>query len=413
MTQPQQTLQQIDETLIQLLQKRVELLQTPNAPSIDAQLAQVRPLLAKTKFSEFDWETLITSCMAALATEDPDPVKKKGDRHRVTVVGGRGAMGQFFCQHLAAAGHLVSIMEFDDWDKADVLLGQADLVLLCVPLKSTAALARQVGKHLAPHTILADIASTKTEVLQAMVESHTGPVVGLHPMFGPGVTSLLGQKVVVCEGRYTEQCQWVLDWIEADGGELIPATPEEHDSMMVAVQAIRFFSNFSLGTFYAAEGVDIERSFEFSSPLYRSEINTISRLVAQDAALYIDILLASEERRDAVCRLVETYSRLADLIKQGDRAALIAEFENTRESFRDGAKRSLAESNYMINNLSRFLAAQAVKPSSEPTGEPTVEPTVEPTPKAKVESKAGHKAGHKSEQPMAQEAPGTEIGVAA
>jgi len=402
MTQPQQTLQQIDKALIQLLQERMVLLQAPNAPSIHAQLAQARPLLAETKFSEFDWETLITSCMAALATEDPDPAKKRGDRHRVTVVGGRGAMGQFFCQHLEAAGHLVSVMEFDDWDKADVLLGQADLVLLCVPLKSTAALARQVGKHLASHTILADIASTKTEVLQAMLESHTGPVLGLHPMFGPGVTSLLGQKVVVCEGRHTDQCQWVLDWVEADGGDLIPSTPEEHDSMMVAVQAIRFFSNFSLGTFYAAEGVDIERSFEFSSPLYRSEINTISRLVAQDAALYIDILLASKERQDAVCRLVETYARLADLIKQGDRAALIAEFENTRTSFRDGAARSLAESNYMINNLSRFLAAQPATP--------TPEPGVEPTPNAKVESTSEHKSGHKPEQADPQD---SEVGLAA
>ncbi|TVQ20935.1 MAG: bifunctional chorismate mutase/prephenate dehydrogenase [Leptolyngbya sp. DLM2.Bin15] len=379
-----QTLQSVDQALIHLLQKRVALLQESDTPSIAAQLADVQPLLSDVGISEFTWKTLITNCMAMLATDTPTQPQKRSDRRQVTIVGGRGAMGKLFCEQFTATGHAVSIMEYNDWDRADILLGQADLVLLCVPLKSTAALARQVGQHLSPHTVLADIASTKVEVMQAMLESHSGPVVGLHPMFGPGVTSLLGQKVVICEGQQMSQCQWVLDWIKENGGNLIPATPEEHDSMMVAVQAIRFFSNFSLGTFYAEEGVDIERSFEFSSPLYRSEINTISRLVAQDAALYVDILLASDERRAAVGRLVDTYARLAQLIEEGDRAALIAEFEKTRNSFRDGAERSLAESNYMLNNLSRFLAAHDAESrihESEQRSLPCVNRATKPTAK--------------------------------
>lgn len=359
------TLQQIDQTLVQLLSERIALLETSGVPSIEAQLSSIRPFLLDTPISEFTWKTLLVNCMAALATEPVSFQQPQAARRRITVVGGRGSMGCFFTDRLAAAGHAVSVLEYDDWDRADVLLGQADLVLICVPLKSTVPLIRRVAQYLAPHTILADIASTKVDVMQAMLESHRGPVVGLHPMFGPGGSSFLGQKVVVCPGRELAQCQWVLDLIEADGGNLIQATPDEHDAMMVAVQAIRFFSNFSLGTFYAREGVDIERSFQFSSPLYRSEINTISRLVAQDAALYVDILLASPERCEAIGRLVDTYAHLADLLKRGDRTALIAEFERTRESFQDGAQRSLYESNYMLNNLNRWLAAYGVEAAQQ------------------------------------------------
>jgi prephenate dehydrogenase len=352
------TLEQIDRDLIHLLQERIALLKASPSPSLDEQLASVRPLLPDANISELTWKTLIVNCMAALATTTASALQGQPEARRVTVVGGRGAMGQFFVDRLTAAGHEVSILEYNDWEQADTLLGQADLVLVAVPLKSTVSVIRRVAAYLSPKTILADIASTKTEVMQTMMESHTGPVVGLHPMFGPGGASFLGQKVVVCPGRDLPQCQWLLDLIETDGGNLVLSTPEEHDAMMVAVQAIRFFSNFSLGTFYAREGVDIERSFEFSSPLYRSEINTISRLVAQDAALYVDILLASKERCEAIERLVETYADLARMLKQGDRAALIAEFEKTRQSFQDGAERSLSESNYMLNNLSSFLAAK-------------------------------------------------------
>ncbi|MBD1911610.1 MULTISPECIES: bifunctional chorismate mutase/prephenate dehydrogenase [unclassified Leptolyngbya] len=355
------TLQQIDQALIALLSERISLLETSGAPSIEEQLSNARSCLMNTNVTEFTWNSLIVNCMAALATETPTPQQKHAQSRRITVIGGRGIMGSFFTERMAAAGHQVSILEYDDWDRADTLLGDADLVLIAVPLKSTVAMVRKVASYLSPNTILADVASTKTEVVQAMMEHHNGPVVGLHPMFGVGSGTFLGKKVVVCPGRNAEASQWLLDLIEADGGTLITCTPEEHDTMMVAVQVIRFFSDFSLGTFYAREGVDIDRSFEFASPLYRSEINIISRLVTQDAALYVDILMASQERLDAIERMVATYSHLADLLKKGDRAGLIAEFEKTGAAFKPGAKRSMVESSYMLNNLSNFVAASQVE----------------------------------------------------
>ncbi len=361
MTLPEQ-LQQIDEALIQLLGERISVLATAEAsadlPSIQQQRSGVRSLLQQARVPEAAWNHIVTHSMAALAKT---PTQRQPEPRRVTLVGGRGAMGCFFQERFAATGHQVSILEYDDWDKADILLGQADLVLLCVPLKSVLSIIRRVGPYLATTTVLADISSTKTAVLQTLLESHAGPVLGLHPMFGPGVDSLLGQKIVVCPGRDPLDCQWVLDWIQADGGQLITSTPEEHDRMMVVVQAIRFFSNFSLSAFLAAEGVDIARSLEFASPLYRTEINTVSRLVAQDAALYIDILLASEERCEAIERLVKTYDRLATLLAKGQRAELIAEFEAARDVFRTDLTRALHESNHTINSLSVLLAADEVE----------------------------------------------------
>ena len=359
-------LQQIDETIIQLLGQRISLMATSEFPTLQEQRSNVQSLLMQSGVPEAVWNHVLIHCMATLATA---PSQHRTEPRRITLVGGRGAMGCFFNQRFSATGHQVEILEYDDWDQAETLLGNADLVLLCVPLKSILAIIQRVAPYLSPNTVLADISSTKTAILQIMMESHAGPVVGLHPMFGPGVDSLLGQKVVVCSGHEPTACQWVLDWIESDGGQLISATPEEHDRMMVVVQAIRFFSNFSLSAFLAEEGVDIDRSLEFASPLYRTEINTISRLVAQDAALYIDILLASEDRCDAIGRLVKTYSRLANLLVAGNRSALIAEFETAREVFRTDLSRALKESNHTINSLSVLLAAdevEAAQPFSTP-----------------------------------------------
>ena len=348
-------LQQIDRRLISLLSERISLLATSGAPAMQEQLLSYSPLLRQTGVPESVWNNLIVGSMAAIASTPS--LRSQVKPRNITVVGGRGVMGRFFVERLVAAGHRVRILEYDDWNQADTLLGTADLALICVPFKATLATIQKVARYLPPTAILADVGSTKSSIVQAMLEHHSGAVVGLHPMFGAGVDSFVGQKVVVCPGRKLGAFQWVLDLIEADGGKLVVCTAEEHDRMMIAVQAIRHFATFSLGVFLAESGISIDRSLDFASPIYRTEINLVSRLFAQDASLYVDIMLASPDRGDAITQLAQTGDRLANLLVQGNRAALMAEFEVARQAFQSDANRSIQESNHMLNALSTFLAA--------------------------------------------------------
>lgn len=352
-------LQQIDQDLINLLKERISLLAESGIPPLEQQLSNCLPYLTEAGVPESVWQNIITGCVAAVTSASSS--ENQIQPRNVTVIGGGGMMGRFFTSWLRAAGHKVSILEYNDWDNADKLLSQSELVLVCVPLKNTVSVIQKAAKYLAATTALVDIASVKTPMVQAMLEQHSGPVLGLHPMFGPGVKSFLSQKVVVCPGRKVEAFQWFLDAIANDGGKLITCTPEEHDRMMIAIQAIRHFSTFSLGVFLAEEGIDIARSLEFASPIYRLESNIVSRLFAQDGSLYMDIILASEERTRAIGRLVETYSRLAKLVAQKDRSALMGEFATAQNAFKQECDRALEESNYIINTLSTLLAAREIK----------------------------------------------------
>jgi prephenate dehydrogenase len=252
---------------------------------------------------------------------------------KITLIGGSGRMGRFFQEQLSTAGHHVSILEQNDWDSADKLLNQAELVLICVPIDLTVDIIKRATKYLTPTTALADITSLKIQPVKAMLEYHSGPVLGLHPMFGPSVNSFLEQKIVVCPGRNEDTFQWFLDFLANQGGELIFCTPEEHDRIMVVVQATQHFYRFSLGVFLAQTNIDIDQSLSMSSPSYRQEIEIIHRLLAQNPQLCVDIMLATEERCQAICSLADTYSRLAKMVAQKDRSALIQEFENTRSFF--------------------------------------------------------------------------------
>lgn len=353
-----QKLQQIDQDLIELLGERISVLAS-GIPTMQEQISNCSTYLAEAGVPESVWQNVVLGCIAAVNTGSSSQAAI--EPRNVTAIGGGGMMGRFFSDRLRAAGHNVSVLEYNDWDNAEQLLSVADLVLVCVPLKSTLAVIQKAARYLRPTTALVDIASIKTPFVQAMLEQHQGPVLGLHPMFGPGVKSFLSQKVVVCPGRGNEAFQWFLDAIKNDGGKLITCTPEEHDRMMIAVQAIRHFSTFSLGVFLAEEEIDIARSLDFASPIYRLESNIVSRLFAQDGSLYIDIILASEERTEAIARLAQTYSRLAKLAAQKDRSALMREFLNARNAFEQESHRALEESNYVINAMSALLAATEVK----------------------------------------------------
>lgn len=288
----------------------------------------------------------------------------KNQPRRVTIVGGRGLMGSFFASKLSEAGHQVTILGHSDWDKAKELLTGKDLVLICVPIEYTTEVIQKTIKYLSPDTALADITSIKTPVLKTMLEYHPTAVMGLHPMFGK-VQSFLSQKVVICPGRRDEEFQWLLELIKADGGELIYSTAEEHDRMMVAVQAVRQFTTLSLGVFLAEQELDTSRSLDFASPPYRLQLGMISRLLTQSAPMVIDIMLATPESRQAIEQLADTYCRLAQLVREGRREELIAEFGAIQAYLAPQLDPCLSESSHVISALSNFLAANSSKSNPE------------------------------------------------
>lgn len=349
-------LQQLDQSLLHLLKQRIDLMSDPSTTPVTEQITSAQPLLTELGIPEFIWQSLVINCTAARQMHSTPLVPAAPKR--ITMIGGRGMMGQFFTRRLSVHGHQVQILETQDWEYADQLLQKADLVLVCVPIESTLDVLKVATPYLEPTTTLADITSIKSEAVSTMLELHSGPVVGLHPMFGPGGQSFLSQKVVVCHGRLETSYQWLLDLIRHEGGELIFSTPEEHDRMMVAVQAIRHFTTFAFGVFLAQQNIDVNRTLEFSSPIYRLEIDMVSRLFAQDASLYTDIMSATQERQQAINCLAQTFQKLAQLVVEGDRSALIHQFEEARQAFGDETVRALQESTYIINSLSALMASQ-------------------------------------------------------
>jgi len=269
----------------------------------------------------------------------------------VLVVGGAGAMGAFFCGRFAAAGYDVRVLERGDWSRAGALAAGVELAVLAVPIDATPEAAARLGPHLPPGCVLADLTSVKGPALEAMLSAHPGPVLGLHPMFGPTTSSLDKQIVVATAGRDDEACRWVRDQLAAWGAIVVPATAAEHDDLMIVVQALRHFATFAFGQFLYRRGVDLARTLEVSAPIYRLELGMVGRLFAQDPRLYAEIIFATPERRAVLAQFAESLAASRDLLASGDKEAFCRAFEEIAEWFGPFAEQALRESSYLIDRL--------------------------------------------------------------
>ncbi|UAL42714.1 bifunctional chorismate mutase/prephenate dehydrogenase [Shewanella inventionis] len=360
----------VDQQLLHLLRKRLDLVAQVGAVKHSAGVPIYAPqreasMLAKRRAEAENMNVspqLIEDILRRLMREsylnekDVGFKQIKQDLGHVVIVGGEGKLGQLFSQMLKLSGYKVKSLDKNDWQHADAIFDGAGLVIVTVPINVTCEVIREKLTHLPEQCILADLTSIKEKPLAAMLEAHKGPVVGLHPMFGPDVGSLAKQVVVVCHGRQSDAYQWLLQQIEIWGARIVEAQAERHDNAMQLVQAMRHFSTFVYGLNLCKEEADIDNLLQFSSPIYRLELAMVGRLFAQDPELYADIIFAQEGSLHAISDYLDNYRDALAMLKSGNREEFVEQFQRVAKWFGDFAPQFQHESRAMLQSVNDMKA---------------------------------------------------------
>lgn len=270
---------------------------------------------------------------------------------KVVVVGGAGALGRRFVSLFQRSGYQVEVLEQQHWPMAAEILQDACLVLVAVPINVTEQVIGQLPP-LPAHCVLADITSIKAAPLAAMLAHHQGPVLGLHPMFGPDISNIVKQVMVVCHGRGSEHYQWLLKQFSVWGAVLTEKEAKQHDELMQMIQAMRHFSSLVYGVHLAEEQAHLQQLLELSSPIYRLELAMVGRLFAQNAELYADIMLSSVAVTGLLQRYQHRFNQLSHLLAARDKAGLMAEFAKGQQFFGELAPQFLQESRRLLQKAS-------------------------------------------------------------
>lgn len=277
---------------------------------------------------------------------------------QITVVGGRGGMGALFCSFFEDRGCTVTVLEKGE-DLCGEAVTQAEVVIIAVPMKAVNEVVRTVAPLIAETSLLCDINSLKAEVCALGESLCAGEYVGLHPMFGPTVKQLAGQKVVFCPVKTGTLSSWLEAELKEAGFHIFHSSPEAHDEMMAVVQVLKHADTFIMGRALERLGVDIQKTLHFTSPIYRLELAMVGRLFAQDAELYADIAFGNPYRED-ICEAIEEASKeVCDIIRANDRERFLEFFSGCTEFFADFADESMALSDHLIESLVEYRKTKA------------------------------------------------------
>ena len=199
-------------------------------------------------------------------------------------------MGAIFAGIFMRAGYEVEVAGRSTALTPAALAGECDLVMVSVPIRDTVGVIQEIAPLLSEDQLVCDLTSLKVRPVEAMMESKA-QVIGLHPMFGPTVSSLRHQTIIVCPARAREDTlSGLLAILRAEGAECTITTPEAHDRMMAVVQGLTHFVTLCMADSVRRLGIDIETTRAFTSPVYQIELALVGRLLSQDPALYADIL---------------------------------------------------------------------------------------------------------------------------
>jgi prephenate dehydrogenase len=269
------------------------------------------------------------------------------------IIGGTGKMGQLFVPVFERAGYEVLVTGRSTALTNADLARQCELVIVSVPIRDTVRVIQEIAPLLTGDQLICDLTSLKVRPVEAMLASRA-KVIGLHPMFGPTVSSLRHQTIVVCPARTDEKTlRDLLAVLRKEGAECTITTPEAHDRMMAVVQGLTHFITLTMADTVRRLGIDIETTKAFTSPVYQIELALVGRLLSQDPSLYADILQMNPFVPDVLSVCTSSAGNLSQIVDSNDSELFREFFEANSRHFgaytEEGMTTTDALIEYMVN----------------------------------------------------------------
>lgn len=284
---------------------------------------------------------------AELRAEVPLDIQSRS----VAVIGGGGAMGRVIADLFAGLSHTVMVADRDTELSPQEAAGAADVVIISVPIEFTVDVIREIGPHVRKDALLTDVTSTKEAPMEAMLKHSNANVLGMHPLFGPDVHSLQGQRIVLTPGRGDAWLAWMRSMLKARGILTLETTAQQHDAAMAVVQVLTHFATEVMGKTLSDLNVDIEKTLQFTSPIYLMEMLMTARHFGQSPDLYANIQMSNPMTDQVTEAFVAAAQKLRSAATTGDVEAYRSVFAEVRELFGPFAEQALEQSSFLIDRL--------------------------------------------------------------
>lgn len=270
---------------------------------------------------------------------------------KVAIIGGTRGLGFWIAKFLKSEGLEVTITSQNEVEGLKIAknigvnyssnnietASSNEIVIVSVPISVTPDVIREVAPHLTKGSLLMDVTSVKELPSQIMAENiaEGAYFLPIHPMFGPRITSLEGQVVVLTPYEKHEWFNRVLNFLESRKTRVLVTEASIHDEMMSVVQGLTHFAYVSLAYSIKKLGTDIRRSRDFASPIYNLMLDIVARIVSQNPSLIYSIQSQTDYAFKSRDVFLECANELSEIIAKGDYDLFNSIIRDSRKNFSD------------------------------------------------------------------------------
>ncbi|MCX8150072.1 MAG: prephenate dehydrogenase/arogenate dehydrogenase family protein [Candidatus Bathyarchaeota archaeon] len=259
---------------------------------------------------------------------------------------GAGKMGIWFAKFYKEKGETVILADRNveklaklkkelNVETADFVdaVKEADRVLICVSINSFEEIVKKISPAVRKGQVVMDICSIKASPVKIMHKHlKNALILGTHPAFGPGSSTLKRKAFILTPTNTKEQklAEAFKDWLEKEGAHVFIMTPQHHDELMSIVLGFPHFLGV-VACDTLLEQVNYSETKKVAGTTYRMLFT-----LAEAAALETPELFATLQTiLPSVKNIEKCYIKKAQewlqLIQQKDQAALIKKIEALKE----------------------------------------------------------------------------------
>ncbi|GGE99802.1 prephenate/arogenate dehydrogenase family protein [Stappia taiwanensis] len=224
-------------------------------------------------------------------------------------------------------------------DAGEAVAG-ADLVIICVPVGASEAVAKWIAPALTPGAILTDVGSTKGSVIRQIAPHVPEGVhfIAGHPIAGTeesgpdaGFADLFDDRWCILTptpDSDQEALARLSAFWQACGSMVDTMDPEHHDLVLAIVSHLPHIIAYNIvGTADDLETVTKSEVIKYSASGFRD----FTRLAASDPTMWRDVCLHNKDAiLEMLARFSEDLSALQRAVRWGDGEALFNLFTRTR-----------------------------------------------------------------------------------
>ncbi|HEY6886091.1 MAG TPA: prephenate dehydrogenase/arogenate dehydrogenase family protein [Nitrososphaeraceae archaeon] len=258
----------------------------------------------------------------------------------IAIIGAGGNMGCWFSRYFNKKGIGLSVYDLDasslkSYSNTVICnnifdcVHDADLVLICVPIKYTPSMIEECASLMKPGAILAEISSVKSQTFRSLrkLPSTIKPLC-IHPMFGPGRADSKQMKILLIPIKNKENEFKISNEIFEEAAITVIPNANIHDKLIAIVLGLTHYTNIVFASLISKENFSYLR--EVSGTTFEVQSLLAASMFTEEPDLVASLLLENKSVTKHIQRYLCEANKIAKLIFNGNSTDLMAKYVKTR-----------------------------------------------------------------------------------